>query len=164
MFDTLHTSPCSLPRQAKSNEGSCVAQRKTSGNTRCLTVVVSRLSNTQWVTFLIGSGNSSVVESRTRDRKVSGSSPGRSWGRIILSRVNFLCWFLLRYPFHPRVTTVARKRSRSFFQTRRWQVTAKHVCTLRIWLSWSGMVHGCMVYTERAEAAAVSCGTSHVST
>ena len=23
------------------------------------------------------------------------------------------------------------------------------------------MVHGCMVYTERAERAAVSCGTSH---
>ena len=23
------------------------------------------------------------------------------------------------------------------------------------------MVHGCMVYTERAETAAVSCGTSH---
>ena len=25
------------------------------------------------------------------------------------------------------------------------------------------MVHGCMVYTERAETAAVSCGTSHTS-
>ena len=25
------------------------------------------------------------------------------------------------------------------------------------------MVHGCMVYTERAKTAAVSCGTSHVS-
>ena len=25
------------------------------------------------------------------------------------------------------------------------------------------MVHGCMVYTERAETAAVSCGTTHVS-
>ena len=25
------------------------------------------------------------------------------------------------------------------------------------------MVHGCMVYTERAEPAAVSCGTSHAS-
>ena len=25
------------------------------------------------------------------------------------------------------------------------------------------MVHGCMVYTERAETAAVSCGTSHAS-
>ena len=27
----------------------------------------------------------------------------------------------------------------------------------------SGMVHGCMVYTERAETTAVSCGTSHAS-
>ena len=25
------------------------------------------------------------------------------------------------------------------------------------------MVHGCMVYTERTEMAAVSCGTSHAS-
>jgi len=25
------------------------------------------------------------------------------------------------------------------------------------------MVHGCMVYTERADMAAVSCGTSHAS-
>ena len=29
--------------------------------------------------------------------------------------------------------------------------------------AWSDMVHGCMVYTERAEMAAVSCGTSHAS-
>ena len=27
----------------------------------------------------------------------------------------------------------------------------------------SDMVHGCMVYTEHAEMAAVSCGTSHAS-
>ena len=30
--------------------------------------------------------------------------------------------------------------------------------------AWSDMVHGCMVYTEHTEMAAVSCGTSHVST
>ena len=29
--------------------------------------------------------------------------------------------------------------------------------------AWSDMVHSCMVYTERAEMAAVSCGTSHAS-
>ena len=40
-------------------------------------------------------------------------------------------------------------------------VTAVHdVCGF----AWSDMVHGCMVYTERAETAAVSGGTSHVST
>ena len=31
-------------------------------------------------------------------------------------------------------------------------------------VAWSDIVHGCMVYTERAETGAVSCGTSHVST
>ena len=55
---------------------------------------------------------------------------------------------LFRYPFHPRVTAVASKRPRSFCQKCRWQVTAKHVYTLRMWLCM--MWHGCMVYTERA--------------
>ena len=40
-------------------------------------------------------------ELRTGDRKVSGSSPG---GIIFFTRVNFLCWLLFRYLFHPRVT------------------------------------------------------------
>ena len=44
-----------------------------------------------------------------------------------------------RYPFHPCVTTVARKRSRSFCQKCRWQVTAKHihacVCVIIVKLS-----------------------------
>ena len=70
------------------------------------------------------------------------------------------CADSFRYPFHSSVTAVARKRSRSFCQKQRWQVTAKHAYTLRMWLD---MVHGCMVYTERAKMAAVSCGTSHAS-
>ena len=37
------------------------------------------------------SGDGSVVERRTCDRKVSSSTPGRSGGRIFLSMVNFLC-------------------------------------------------------------------------
>ena len=56
----------------------------------------------------------------------------------------------------PCVTAVARKRPWSFCQKCRWQVTAKHTC--------SDMVHSCMVYTECAKMAAVSCGTSHAST
>ena len=32
------------------------------------------------------------------------------------------------------------------------------------WMKLRGMVHGCMVYTEHAEMAAVSSGTSHVTT
>ena len=37
---------------------------------------------------------------------------------------------LIRCPFHPRVTAVACKRSQSFCQKRRWQVTPKHAYTL----------------------------------
>ena len=93
------------------------------------------------------------LERRTLDRKVPGSSPGRSGGRIFFSRVNFLCWPLLRYPFNPRVTAVARKRLRSFCQKCRCQVTAKHTYTLPLWLwmKWHcKLVHGWMVYTELA--------------
>ena len=36
---------------------------------------------------------------------------------------------LIRCPFHPRVTAVARKRPRSFCQKCRWYVTPKHAYT-----------------------------------
>ena len=49
---------------------------------------------------------------------------------------------LFRYPFHPSVTAVARKRSWSFCKKYWWQVTAKQACTLRMWLC---MVTWCMV-------------------
>ena len=35
---------------------------------------------------------------------------------------------LIRCPLHPRVTAVARKRSRSFCQKCKWQVAPKHSC------------------------------------
>ena len=79
-----------------------------------------------------GAGIAQRLERRTRDRKVAGSNPCWSGGIIFFSRVNFLCWLLFRYPFHPRVTAVARKRPRSFCQKRWWQVTAKQAYTLRI--------------------------------
>ena len=80
------------------------------------------------------------LERRTRDRKVAGSNPCRSGGRIFFSRVNFRCWLLFRYPFQPRVTAAARKGPRSFCQKCRWQVAAKHASTLRMWLcmKWHG--------------------------
>ena len=65
----------------------------------------------------------------------------------------------------PRVTAAARKRSRSFDSAKRaggrLQINthALYVCGFAL----NDMVHGCMVYTERAETAAVSCGTSHAS-
>ena len=37
---------------------------------------------------------------------------------------------LIRCPFHPRVTAVARRRPRSFCQKCRWQVTLKHAYIL----------------------------------
>ena len=36
---------------------------------------------------------------------------------------------LIRCPFHPRITAVARKRPLSFSQKGRWQVTPKHAYT-----------------------------------
>ena len=99
-----------------------------------------------------GAGIAQWLERRTRDRKVAGSKPCWSGGRIFFSWVNFLCWLLFRYPFHPCVTAVARKRPRSFCQKRRWQVTAKDTHTPYVCgFAWSDTVHGCMVYTERAE-------------
>ena len=81
-----------------------------------------------------GAGIAQWLERRTRDWKVAGSNPCWNGGIIFFSRVDFLCWLLFRYPFHPRVTTVARKKSRSFCQKCRCQVTAKHAYTLRMWI------------------------------
>ena len=41
----------------------------------------------------------------------------------------------------PRVTTVARKRPRSFSQNCRWQVTDKYACIIHMWLfmKWHGV-------------------------
>ena len=109
-----------------------------------------------------GAGLAQWLERRTRDWKFGGSNPCWSGGRIFFSKVDFLCRLLFRYPFHPRVTAVARKRSWSFCQKCRWQVTAKHAYTLRMWLcmKWHGTwLYG--VHRTCAETAAVSCGTSH---
>ena len=42
-----------------------------------------------------GAGMAQWLERRTRDRKVAGSNPCWSGGRIFFSRVSFLCWLLL---------------------------------------------------------------------
>ena len=109
-----------------------------------------------------GVGIAQRLECRTRDWKVAGSNPCRSGGRICFSGVDFLCWLLFRYPFHPCVTTVARKRSWSFCWKSRWQVTAKYTYTLCMWLCMKW--YGAWLYDVHrtfAEMAAVSCGTSH---
>ena len=65
----------------------------------------------------------------------------------------------------PCVTAVTRKRSRSFCQKCRWQVTGKHTCIHLMYVALHG-VTWCMLYGVHrtfAETAAVSCGTSHAS-
>ena len=119
---------------------------------------------TLWTYWHRGAGIAQWLERRTHDWKVVSSNPRRNGRRILFSRVNFLCWLLFRYPFHPCVTAVARKRPWSFCQTCRWQVTAKHAYTLRMWLcmKWQGAwLYG--VHRTCAEMAAVLCGTSHAS-
>ena len=51
----------------------------------------------------------------------------------------------------PHFTTVACKRSRSFYQKCRWQVTAKHVYTLRMQLCMKG--HGACVFSSNLPPA-----------
>ena len=113
-----------------------------------------------WVN--LWAGIAQWLEHWTWDWKVVGLNPCWSSGRIFFSRVDFLCWLLFQYLFHPHVTTVARKRSQSFCQKCRWQVTAKHAYTLRFWLcmKWHGAgLYG--IHRTCAKTAAVSCGTNH---
>ena len=86
-----------------------------------------------------GTGIAQWLECQARGQKAAGVNPCRSGGRIF-SRVNFLCWLLFQYLFHPRVTAVARKRPRSFWQKCRLQLNshAPYVCGF----AWSDMVHG----------------------
>ena len=112
-----------------------------------------------------GAGIAQWLEHQTHDLKVPGSSPGRSGGRIFFSRVNFLCWLLFWYPFHPCVTAVACKRSQSFCQKCRWQVTAKHTYTLPIWLwmKWHrNLVEWCT--QNLRQNGSIARGTSHATT
>ena len=91
------------------------------------------------------------LEHQTHDWKVMGLNPCGSGGRIFFSRVNFLCWLLFRYPFHPHVTAVARKKSRSSCQKCRWQVAAKHAYTLRMWLCMKWHVVWCTQNAPRRQ-------------
>ena len=88
----------------------------------------------------VGGGDSSVVRAPDSWSKGRGFESLQERPENFLLQVNFLCWLLFRYPFHPSVTAVARKRPRSFRQKCRWQVTAKHAYTLRMWLcmKWHG--------------------------
>ena len=117
---------------------------------------------TQWLAQWLG--DSSVVRAPYLWFKGRGfESLQERWENFPLQD-DFLCWLLFRYPFHSRVTAVARKRTRSFCQKCGWQVTAKHAYTLRMWLcmNWHGAwLYG--VHWTSYETAAVSCETSRAS-
>ena len=94
-----------------------------------------------------GAETAQWLERWTRDRKVSGSSLGRSSGTKFFLQGQL--WVLTLISVS---VPIVRKRSRSFCQKCRSQVSAKHACTLSTWLcvKWRDMVHGCMVYTKSA--------------
>ena len=59
-----------------------------------------------------------MAESRTPDRKVSGSIPGGgAAGEFSSPGSTFCADSLSQYPFHPQVTAVARKRPRSLSES-----------------------------------------------
>ena len=107
-----------------------------------------------------------TLQAATTGLHFSSLSLSGAAGEFSSSPGSTFCADSLRYPFYPRVTAaVARKISRRLFcQKCRWQGTAKHAYTLRMWLcmKWHGAwLYG--VHRTCAETAAVSCGTSHAS-
>ena len=46
-----------------------------------------------------------------------------------MNHLHIVIMIIIRCPFHPRVTAVARKRPRSFCQKCRWQVTPIYAYT-----------------------------------
>ena len=109
-----------------------------------------------------GSEDSSVVIAWwSKGRRFESLQEG--WKNFLLQgQLSVLTLISMSVP--PRVTAVVRKRPRSFCQKCKWQVTAKHAYTLRMWLCMKW--HGAWLYDVHrtcAETAAVSCGTSHAS-
>ena len=85
------------------------------------------------------------LEHQTRDRKVPGSSPGRTSRRIFFSSVNFLCWFLFRYLFHPCVTAVAHKNPGHSAKSASGRLQLNTHMPYLCGFEWSDTVNWCMV-------------------
>ena len=90
-----------------------------------------RWINTQTSKLLHVCGHVSGIVVRAPDSSSKGcefeSRQERRENFLLQSRLCVLT--LIRGPFHPRVTAVAHKKSRSFCQQFRWQVTPKHAYT-----------------------------------
>ena len=97
-----------------------------------------------WHIWMTGNGDSSVAQSTIRVIE-------RSWVWVPTGAAEFssprsaFCTGSYFSMFHPHVTIAACKRSQSFCQKCRWQVTAKHTYTLHKWfcMKWHGMVVWC---------------------
>ena len=55
-----------------------------------LQLILEAICPNIYAMYILGSGDSSVIKRRTRDRKVPGSSPGKSGRKIFFFGVNFL--------------------------------------------------------------------------
>ena len=108
-----------------SNSQSLLCHKHKNANRTQANAIVNTYAHLQKHQNKHGEPGQRLVERRTRDRKVASSNPGWSGGRIFFSRLT-----LIRSPFRTRVTAVAHKRPRSFFQKCRWQVAPKHAYTL----------------------------------
>ena len=76
-----------------------------------------------------------VRNQRERERKKKKKNVMQNYNSCnMLPQALELTNRLFQYLFHPCVTAVACKISRSFCQKCRWQVTTKHAYTLRMWL------------------------------
>ena len=102
---------------------------------------------------------------------VSGLSPrGTERRENFFSRVNLLCWLPFRYPLHPRVTAVARKKSRSFCKRsrRRLQLKTQWPCVYDF--AWNYTVNSCTVIWHGTQKVHRNCSsatdgvTSHLTT
>ena len=120
-FCTLVSSASTLGQQHTPLSGKSVLHSNWKGQFRVLnnnTYIFCRaeLAQCAYPHTCTYTGIPQWLEHWTCDWKVAGSNPCCSGRRIFFSRVSFLCWLLLQYLFHPHVTAVACKRSRSFCQ------------------------------------------------
>ena len=77
-----------------------------------------------------GAGIACWLERQTLDQKVVKFESQQERQENFLLQSQLCVLTLIWCPFHPHVTTVARKRPRSSCQKCRWQVTSKHAYTL----------------------------------
>ena len=79
--------------------------------------------------------DSSVIKCGTHDRKVTALIQGRSGSRISSLWSTFCAdsYFGICSTFVLQLLVIVHKIFRSFCQKWRWQVTAKHTCSLHAW-------------------------------